>query len=220
MAIIAENSINPRSRDVTNINELIGIKMFDACQNHFSSIPHGLGIGNDSCTAAVAVAADHHYPQRISTSFNGISVNFSLVYGTSLAHQGFDPGYNVMRAYKDRGLTRDTKNSVQRSANVVPNDGSHQRSISSRRFFEHAEQVAILSAESTGASFFKMGIAHHLYIDFRPCDNCRAWLISRPEPWYLHIAEGATDNDPRGFDRKGLAELKEGLRKLNKSGAR
>jgi len=214
MAIMGEDSIRPRMSDARCINEMIGIKMFDACLTHFSAVPPNLGVGNRSCNAAVAVAGDTQDPEPLSILFNGVSVSFSLRYGSSRLHQGYDPTYNVLRAFQDRDLSRNTNNSLRRAANFVPNDGTHRFAISSENFFEHAEQTAILTAERSGVPFFRMGLTHHLYIDFRPCGPCRAWLEARPELWYLHIAEGAVDSDPNAFQRNDLAEMKEAMRRL------
>ena len=117
----------------------------------------GIGLGYDSCCAAVAVAAN-----GASASYGAPDpLGFRMVYGSSRLYQGLDPD--------------------------VPQGPAPNSPFSSSLNAEHAEQTAILAAANAGMTFWNDGAGHcHIYVDFNPCPNCYPWLVGRPENWWVH----------------------------------
>ena len=118
---------------------------------------------------------------------------------------GLDPFYNSMRAAQvDPTL-------VANPATYDPG-GNRQWSNAKAPHCEHAEQVAILTAQSTSESFFRIGVACYLYIDFPPCETCRQWLTNRPELWFISVAEGGTNRDGSVITRDVITAMRQTLR--------
>jgi hypothetical protein len=140
------------------VEERIGFVLWTYANQHFVPVlgQSNLGLGYDSCVAAVAVEPDGNYP-TYGTNGQGLSV----VFGSSRLFRGLDPTFNAF-------------------AHI----GTNQYSNSSLE--QHAEQSAIRTAEHSGMNFFVSGVKCHLYVDFVPCRTCTQWLQDHPANWYVH----------------------------------
>ncbi len=122
----------------------------------------GLGLGYESCNAAVAVCEQAGY-DKVGL---GQGESFSVVYGSSRLHTGLDLSFAAIHGVRPSAYSR---SSLQ----------------------EHAEQTAIRVAEAQYLSFWTHRNDekehHHLYVDFVPCSECMNWLEAREENWYVHF---------------------------------
>ncbi len=160
MAIVALRQV--RIFVQNSVEDQIGVRLCLWSMMHFAQVlGHvGLGISYNSCNAAVALALRAQYDQ---VSLNGGAQLFSVLYGSSRLYAGLDQDFTAIHGFAAPG-----------------------RPFSNSHLGEHAEQSAIRTAAGLGFQFYNYNNNNHIYIDLTPCPNCTAWLVARPENWYVH----------------------------------
>jgi hypothetical protein len=160
MTIVDIRQVNLKRRN--DDEEEIGAQLCLASLMHFGSVlgQTGIGLSYQSCNAALAVNPKFGFPG--THAFGGSP--FGIVFGSSRLYQGLDPVFNQVG-----NITNSPYSSSQRE--------------------QHAEQSAILSAESEGCTLWDHGGHAHLYVDFEPCPNCYPWLDDAPINVFVHYKE-------------------------------
>lgn len=130
-----------------------------------------LGIGRASCNAAVVLdladggrAGSYGAYDRVTLGGHDCSV----LYGNSRLFTGLD---QVAQSGATAARSKITAHTPSKS-------GAYE---------EHAEQVAILTAEQRGLPFWRDNQAQcHVFGTLDPCKDCAPWLQRRPERWVYH----------------------------------
>lgn len=138
-----------------------------------------LGIGAGSCNAAALVdpsrCADPELAIRRCQPFSlrdpasGAVRQLGLVFGNSRLFTGLD-----QIPLSDPSLQRRTV-----TARTPSRSGDYE---------EHAEQVAIRTAEARQLPFWRDENGEcHIFCTLAACDRCAAWMTRRQERWVYHV---------------------------------